>query len=298
MSDKIGMQNKSIKRNISNKINDWVETIEDDNVKNAIFKDAVVSGGAIASMLMGDKVNDYDVYFRTQETTKLVAEYYIKKFKEQNQNSPDIEVRIETHENIRGKTEERVMMFIKGVGVGRSDDFPISEEDFDINKLDTDVKYRPVYISENAITLTHQLQIVTRFYGTPSEIHENYDFIHTKCYFDYGVQSLVTPLESVRATQSKTLVYEGSLYPLATLFRIRKFINRGWRINAGEILKIALQISNIDLLDSKTLRSQLVGVDVVYFNMLLTRLEALDKGEDGRLQMDYVVNLINEIFGD
>nr|MCU0343906.1 T9SS type A sorting domain-containing protein [Ignavibacterium sp.] len=50
-----------------------------------------------------------------------------------------------------------------------------------------DKKYRPVFISENAITLSDKVQLVIRFYGTPAEIHDNYDYAHCMCYFDLSV---------------------------------------------------------------------------------------------------------------
>ena len=42
-------------------------------------------------------------------------------------------------------------------------------------------KYRPVYLTSNAITLSDQIQIVIRFWGEVEEIHKNYDFAHCTC---------------------------------------------------------------------------------------------------------------------
>lgn len=60
------MQAKNIKVHIKNKINDWANSIADnDEVKNAILKNVIVTGGAIVSLLQGDEPNDYDCYFKT-----------------------------------------------------------------------------------------------------------------------------------------------------------------------------------------------------------------------------------------
>ncbi|HXJ41375.1 MAG TPA: hypothetical protein VNH18_18985, partial [Bryobacteraceae bacterium] len=60
------------------------------------------------------------------------------------------------------------------------------------------------------------------------------------------------------------------------LFRLRKFIKRGWSINAGQILKIAFQVSELDLNNLEVLEDQLTGVDVAYFVQLITKLKEKD----------------------
>ena len=71
---------------------------------------------------------------------------------------------------------------------------------------------------------------------------------------------------------TKTLYYQGSLYPLTSIIRMKKFILRKWQINAGEILKIIFQISKLDLENIDVLEEQLIGVDVAYFAKLISTL--------------------------
>ena len=135
------------------------------------------------------------------------------------------------------------------------------------------------------------MQIVIRFYGTPDEIHDNYDFVHAKCYWTYHEDKLVTPVEALRSMQSKVLKYEGSLYPICSVFRCRKFISRGWKISAGEMLKMCLQISEIDLKNPTVLREQTTGIDAAYFHMLLS---AIDSGRE--VDSAYLITIIDRIF--
>ena len=156
--------------------------------------------------------------------------------------------------------------------------------------------YVPAFISDNAITLTNKIQVIARFYGEPSDIHRSYDFVHAKCYYDYHNDVLDTPVESLRSMQSRVLKYEGSLYPICSLFRMRKFINRGWKISAGEILKISLQVNAIkDLLTVDTLRDQLVGCDALYFNKLIWAIESNSNTE---ITHNYVSAIVDRIFND
>jgi hypothetical protein len=95
-----------------------------------------------------------------------------------------------------------------------------------------------------------------------------------------------------------TLKYNGSLYPVCSLFRLRKFIKRGWSISAGDILKMAMQISEIDLRDPVILRDQLTGVDALYFNMLIDALDKNEQNSEGKYSVPYILTIIDRIFSD
>jgi hypothetical protein len=77
---KYGRKRNGIAKQLNEKIGSWIASITDEAVREAAKKDTIVTGGSIASMLLGDPVNDYDVYFRTKETTLLVAQYYVDLF--------------------------------------------------------------------------------------------------------------------------------------------------------------------------------------------------------------------------
>lgn len=304
---KRGYQSKTVRRVIRKKIKEWLDTLPD-TLTEEIQSDVIVTGGAIASLLIGEEVNDYDVYFKSKSAAAKIASYYCKQFIEEH---PDLDRKPE----VRISEEGRVAVFIKSAGVaGESSDEAqyeyfetvpsedAAEEYLDqIEKEDESTdkkkKYRPVYLSENAISLSEKIQIVIRFYGDPNEIHENYDFDHCKCWYDYGTGELGTPTEALLSLMSRTLTYTGSLYPLCSLFRIRKFVSRGWNINAGEILKIGFQVSRLDLTNTAVLREQLVGVDMAYFTQLLNAIED-DKEERKGMPIDstYICQLIDRIF--
>ncbi len=114
------------------------------------------------------------------------------------------------------------------------------------------------------------------------------------CYYDYGSGELVLHPEALEAILSKTLIYKGSLYPIASVFRVRKFIQRGWRITAGQLLKIIWQINEIDLKDPKVLREQLLGVDQAYMHQLLRALETKESNQ--KIDATYIAKLVDEIF--
>lgn len=90
----------------------------------------------------------------------------------------------------------------------------------------------------------------------------------------------------------------GSKYPLCSIIRTRKFIARGYHINAGQYLKMAFQLNELDLKDHKVLYDQLAGVDTAYFQAFLDDMERM-KQQDANFVPDegYYFEAINRIFG-
>jgi len=302
---KYGRKRKGIVAELNAKIEAWIETIDNDDVKVAVKKDTIITGGSIASMLLGEPVNDYDIYFRTKATTEIVAEYYVDKFIKLNYVNNNVYTPIVQEKqivNCKGATEDRIVIYIKSSGV-------VSENGTTIDDVDTTAasfimkselpqdgerpKYRPVFLSANAITLSNDMQLVIRFYGEPDKIHDNFDFQHAMSYYDYGIKHLELPAAALECLLSRTLVYKGSLYPICSLFRLKKFLDRGWRITAGEQLKIAWQISELNLRDINTIVEQLCGCDIVYMHALIIALHGVDQD---KINSTYISEIIDRIF--
>jgi hypothetical protein len=322
-----GLKEKTIKLILKRKIDNWLETVDDKALRELIQKDVFVTGGAIASMLLDEKVNDYDIYFRTKETTLAVAKHYVDRFnKEQGElagvKNCNPQVREEKRKNIKGEEEDRIVIWMQSSGVASESQDPyhffegepeITTDKFietlmedpieTLQHMANDIKpgdgrkaprprYRPVFFSQNAVTLSDGMQIVIRFFGEPEEIHKNYDFAHTTNYFTYSDCELVLNPEALVSLLTKSLVYRGSLYPLASIFRTRKFIGRGWRVTAGQMLKMVFQLNAVNLDDMAVLREQLIGVDMSYMMELLDALKKVD----GKIDATYLAKLVDDVF--
>jgi hypothetical protein len=57
------MKKKTINSVICKKFDEWVSSIEDKSVASLVSENSIVTGGCIASMLLKEEVNDFDVYF-------------------------------------------------------------------------------------------------------------------------------------------------------------------------------------------------------------------------------------------
>lgn len=290
------MIGKNIKKSLNAKLNDWLVSIDDEDVKKNIRENTIITGGSLVSMLNGEEVHDYDVYFKTKNAVRKVSQYYVKRFNATHKFDAEVK------EDERG----RITVFIQSAGVageegGVTDETePVTGQDDAPHEGDSSIikeKYRPVYMSSNAITLSDKIQIIIRFYGEPEEIHENYDFIHCTCYWTSWDNNLVLPSRALEAIINKELYYTGSKYPLCSIIRTRKFINRGYTINAGQYLKMALQLNQLNLLNVDVLEDQLMGVDSAYFMDAIKKIKEKQAGDpDFKLDDGYLFEIINKIF--
>lgn len=287
------MKAKTIKALLRKTIDEWLASIDDSVVRDAAAKNTIVTGGCIASMLLKEAVNDFDVYFRDAATIEAVARHYVNKFGAANLSVDvtDGRIRIATANGYRGETMGRVEAL--GDSGEIEDTYDATEQAALQTEDDGQPKYRPVFLSTNAITLSHKLQIVLRFYGEPDAIHENYDFVHCTNYWTSWNDELVLRQPALEALLARELRYVGSKYPVCSVIRLRKFIKRNWTVNAGQILKMLMQISKLDLTDPLVLEDQLTGVDSAYFCQLMAKLREKDPE---KVNAAYLVEIIDRMF--
>jgi hypothetical protein len=310
------VKSKTIKAVIGKKMQEWLKSIEDEAVRELVSQNSIVTGGCIASMLLKERVNDFDVYFRNKETVMAVAQYYVARFRVQKKTGVPCEISVKDD-------GERVRIVVKSAGIaseqGTEKPYEYFEtkpegegagyvgevmkdpgaiedayEETEAAALETEEStYRPVFLSTNAITLSSRVQIILRFFGEPDDIHKNYDFVHCTNYWTSWDRDLVLHQPALESLLAKELRYVGSKYPICSLFRLRKFIQRNWTINAGQILKIAMQISELDLTDVAVLEDQLTGVDVAYFIEIIEKVKAKDPQ---KVNAAYLVEILDRMF--
>jgi len=301
------MKKKTIKKILDSKFDSFVNSIDDNSVKDLVKNNTIITGGCIASMFLKEDVNDYDMYFRNFVTVKAVAEYYVKKFKSNKAKHKEMLVTDE---------DGRVRIMIKSSGVEsettNNDEYQYfeqldpgdpSQDEFINNALEFDKdrktskkgEYKPIFLTSNAITLSNDVQLILRFYGEPEDIHKNFDYVHCTNYYVSWNKELITRPRALECLLAKELIYGGSLYPICSVIRMKKFLKRGWSITAGEIFKMVWQISKLNLNSPEELSEQLLGVDVSYFYQLI---ELLKKAEKENIDIDYayICKLVDEVF--
>ena len=302
-----GYQRKTIEKIINRKLDSWIKTIDLEN-KEEIKNSIIVTGGAIVNLLVGIQPNDFDIYFSDSNVAKQVAEYYLKDLMKTSDGNGMVS-RIGV-----SQTGQGLRLMIKSAGVAGPENPETGYEYFELSGNDPsryfdktvfknnlrkaknkEGQYLLLLATDNAISLSDDVQLITRFVGNPEKIHENFDFEHTKSYWTSST-GLVINHQSLELIMSRTLKYTGSMFPLCSMFRLRKFLKRGWSITAGEMLKISYDISKLDLNDINVLREQLIGVDCAYFMQLIELLEKEYKEDLTTISRTYIINLIDRVF--
>ena len=301
------MKARTIKAIIRKKINEWLASIEDEKLREDLKDKIIVTGGCIASMLLGEDINDFDIYLADKGIVSRVAHYYVDKFRE----GRELKIYVEDE-------EDRVKIKVQSAGIASEEKDKDNGYQFFENRSPSEAEeyvegvasvlkdseddpakkpYRPVFLSTNAITLANKIQIVIRFYGDAEEIHKNYDFVHCTNYWDSKSGQLTLHPKALEALLTKELVYVGSRYPLASLIRTRKFIKRGFTCNAGQFLKMCYQVNELDLGNIEVLEDQLTGVDMAYFMVLIDALKAKrEKDPTWKYGYEYIVAVVDKIF--
>lgn len=313
------MKGKTIKTVLRKKFDEWTDTIEDKLLQEKVREGSIVTGGCIASMLLGVKIHDYDIYFKSKVLAAEVARYYVARFSPEKKNGIECKIYVE-------EKDDRVSIVVKSAGVasekgtdkayeyfearpeGEASEYVSSviQDPGDIEDTHEEVegkaletkdegkpKYRPVFLSTNAITLANKVQLILRFYGSPDDIHANYDFVHCTNYWTSWDSELVLRPAALESLLSKDLYYVGSKYPVCSIFRLKKFLRRGWTINAGQMLKMVMQVSELDLTNYDILRDQLTGVDVAYFSEVLKKIHDKDPS---KINAAYLIEIVNRMF--
>ena len=286
------MQIKTISKVISSKLEEWLESISDSQLKKDLRKNILVSWGCITSMLLNEQVNDYDIYINDMDVLKRLVQYYTKQFiwinildwryDRQPRNDSDSSMKIA----LKTLKEDQIKLYFSWNSWLRvNEDFEWSVDE---------PKYYPKFFSPNAISLSDDIQIVTRFHWDNVAIHKTFDFIHATNYFTFQ-EWLVTNKEALESIITKQLKYQWSMYPLTSIIRMKKFIKRNWNISAWEILKIMFQISELDLTNPDVLEEQLIWVDVAYFWVLI---EILRWSEDKEITSHYLNTIIDRVFNN
>lgn len=295
------MQIKTIKKVITRKLDSWLSTIADNKLREDVRKNLVVSGGSITSLLQNIEVNDYDIYIQDMDVLIRLATYYC----------PGIVLdgrKRDEYLASQDKSEEYLQEY------GFEDDsqltvlyrtlkpdqvklqIPSGGRRIPLKAVEGEepAKYQASFLSQNAISLTDDIQIVLRFSGTVEQIHKTFDFIHATNYFTYK-DGVVTNIKALESIITKTLRYQGSLYPITSIIRIKKFLKKSWTINAGEMLKMMFQVSQLDLTNIDVIEEQLIGVDVAYFSTLVEILRGVNL--EG-MTAEYLNTLIDKVFNE
>lgn len=202
-------------------VSDFIEELSDEITNSYGYEDLCdedgkapdinffIAGGAILSTFTKTEINDYDLYFYTEEDFK-------------------------NFNNCINNCASKI--------------------------LETD----------RSITYVRSGQVfqLCKVFGTPQEIFNKFDF--TVCMAalpcaigENGLETkeFVFSETFLSDVMSKSLIFnEKTLYPLNSLVRLKKYLNKGYEINSVNMMKMALAVNILKIETVKDLKEQLIGI--------------------------------------
>ena len=210
---------------IKNKIKDferceWFEYLA--------FKRAFIAGGALTSALTNRKINDFDIYFRTEKECQEAIDH------------------------------------LKALN-----------------------NYKCVAMTENAVTFKRELSFsnsgeVIQLIRATHLINEciydtisSFDFTINMAAYDLSSGNVIAHKDFYKDNMKRKLVFnEDTKYPIVSMHRAIKYMERGYKLSGYEQVKIALAINNLKMEDYRDLKVQLQGIDTSIFQSITDKLMA------------------------
>ena len=178
---------------------------------------AFIAGGAISSLFTDRPINDFDIFFKTNEIEEIVD--YFK------------------------KTTNWKPEFVSSLTHTYKNNKPIAFND-------------PCDYGKTIVIGDMKIQLVSAFFGDPQTIFNSFDFHCCMGAFMFKHNEFKFDPYFITDNMSRTLRYnyEGAANALTTLFRVEKYKKYGYTLPFEELMKIILAIKKIKLNTMKEMK--------------------------------------------
>lgn len=147
-----------------------------------------------------------------------------------------------------------------------------------------------------SVTKGMRYQLIVAEFGNPQEVIDKFDFTCCMGAFVPKDRTFVLGDHFLKHSSQRRLCFNASAgFPICSLWRAAKFVKRGWKFPAIEVIKLALSINHLDLKTHGELKRQLMGIDTMLLKELTDTLEA-----DKMAQYDYeaAIEMLAEYLSD
>jgi hypothetical protein len=239
-----------------------------------------IAGGAINSIFTNRKIQDWDIFFSTQQNA------------------------LEFMEALGGVAYEGKNGYIwtKVFESDASISFKGTiEEEMENKKVNGDggVDYGITFRG-----MDHKIQVVTMMYGSAEEIIDTFDFTCCMGAFDFEVEDFIFHPNFFPDTMSKTLRFNQSNNPFMTLWRTNKYRGYGYNLPFEEFLKITLHITTLKFTTMRDFFNHVKHMPAcAAVESIKSRIFGLDKNGKDRKKVDdmldepFNIHAIIEVLG-
>ena len=175
------------------------------------------------------------------------------------------------------------------------------------NHLKEIYNYKVVCKTKNAVTLVrkglkdekYEIQLISRFTGTPQTILDTFDFTIVQGIFDFEIDDFILGKRFLIDIAKRKLEYTNtSRYPICALYRTEKYKQRGYTLSGGNIVAISLAINALEFNTYADLKDQLLGIDTSMVKELTDKFDDNKKFELSEFMIDWYDLMFNLYEGD
>lgn len=141
-----------------------------------------------------------------------------------------------------------------------------SEDCFKVIETDTACTY-------SIGTITLQLISMDYILGSPEEVLSKFDFTCCMGAYCFKIGEFVLHKDFLLHLSQRKLAYNiNSKFPIASMYRIKKYLKKNFSISGIELIKLSLKINSLNLQTYQNLKEQLMGIDTLFLKPLTDKL--------------------------
>jgi len=185
---------------------------------------ATLAGGALTSIISGQPVNDFDLYFNSKSDVELFIN--------------------ETHEN-----ELWFIGHTSKAATYRSESHSVFNKTTNQNEP----------LKAQGINEPLKVQVIYgKYYQTHLDIFNDFDFTINMISYNFKTKRFNCDYKAIQHIASRKLVVNpATRFPIVSMVRIGKYEGRGYTISRREVYKLALVISRLNMQSYDDVRDQL-----------------------------------------
>lgn len=209
--------------------------LTEDLYETLVASKAVLAGGALTSLFTKQKINDFDIYFKSKEDVSFfIDEVYVS---QENESHSGFDALMATGVEL---AEFRLM------NVGVTDKAALFTFQGPYDKGE----------DKSLLQVIHY-----KMHSSVQDIFNSFDFSINMAAFDFEKGEFVFGDKFFISLASKQVSFNsGTDYPLISMARVPKYVERGYAFSQVELVKMALAVSELDLSSWEGVKEQLSGM--------------------------------------
>lgn len=149
-------------------------------------------------------------------------------------------------------------------------------------KFRTNFTATTVVSTSSAITLklngmSFQFIVLPEACGITEAVLSGFDYTTVMAAYEFVHSEFVVEESFTLSALEKKLIFNpDSKFPIAALFRVRKYLAKGFKISGVELVKIAFAIHALKFESYKDVKRQLLGIDTIFLKEFTDSLDKMD----------------------